>query len=213
MCAGNQSISRFIASTVSVSEARYCLLQRPIWRSIVAGPPVVGKPGSFDVDRVQLRENAVHLVIDRGALVALEARQRLIPEDATVDVLHDVERPANDAFVLDQQQRPRHWYALRCQCAHHVEFALDRMRRGQQFRRRSGLAAHHVLRGRRRDQVGGVGLTALELLYVHRPAKLGQVPLQVDGETFNVEGVPSGHCAKLGHANPPGSLRRARSFR
>ena len=30
---GSQSISRFISSIGSVSEARYCLLQRPIWRS------------------------------------------------------------------------------------------------------------------------------------------------------------------------------------
>jgi hypothetical protein len=33
MCAGSHSISRSIASIGSVIDARYCLVQRPIWRS------------------------------------------------------------------------------------------------------------------------------------------------------------------------------------
>ena len=75
---------------------------------VVARLAVVGQADAGRLDRVQRGDDAVHLVVDRGAAGVVERRQRLVPEHAAVDELHDVEGAADDALVFAQQVHARH---------------------------------------------------------------------------------------------------------
>jgi hypothetical protein len=160
---------------------------------------------------VQPRNDAVHLVVDVSALGDRQAGQRLLPEDAALDVLHEVEGAADHALVLHQQEGPWHRDALGGERPHDVELAFDCMRGRQQLGRRPRLAAHHIARRRGGQQVGRVGLAALELLRRQRSAELGQVLFEVRRQSFDVEAVPRCDFAKLTHPLPP-PLREERSF-
>jgi hypothetical protein len=67
---------------------------------VVARTAVVREADRRIVDRMQERDHTIHLVVQRRALLAPDARQRLVPEDASVDVVHDEERRAEDARVF-----------------------------------------------------------------------------------------------------------------
>ena len=87
---------------------------------------------------------------------------RRIPQDATFDILHEVERGADDRLVLAQRVHARDRHVGPRERGHHAVLALDRVRGGQQPAWR--LAAQHVAPLARRDQVGRIRLPALELL-------------------------------------------------
>ena len=61
----------------------------PLPREIVARLAKVGEPGGRDVDRVQPREPLVHRIVDAGALLARQFRQRGIPEVSGRDMAHE----------------------------------------------------------------------------------------------------------------------------
>ena len=94
---GSQSISRFISGIGSVSEARYCLLQR---RSGARGSCRCGRsppsPTAWWSTRWSARDHPVHLVVDRCRARRRDAGQRLLPEHPALDEGHDVEGPADD---------------------------------------------------------------------------------------------------------------------
>ena len=66
------------------------------------------RPTRAIVDGVQLRADARVVVVDAGALGRSQLRQRDAGDDATFDVIHHVERGADDGGVLAQQPRARH---------------------------------------------------------------------------------------------------------
>ena len=138
---------------------------------------------------MERRDDAVHLVVDRGASGGVERRQRLVPEDAPGDELHHVEGAADDAFVFTQDVHAGHRYGRAGEAAHHRELAIDRMRRRQQLGRRPGLGAHDVSACRRQQLIGRIRLAALELLDGERAGEAGQVLAEVALERGDVEGV------------------------
>ncbi len=149
-------------------------------REIVARLAEVREARGRVVDPVERRDHAVHLVVDRGALGRRHVRKRLVPKDAALDVLHDVERAPDDALVLAQAIGARHGNARLPESRDHAELALDRVRRGQELRRRPGLGAQHVVLSPAADQIGRVRLAAFELLRAERAGKavLAQIRLQ-----------------------------------
>ncbi len=69
---------------------------------IVAGLAVAGKAALGELHGVQRGDHAVHLVVDGAALAVVHAGQGLVPQDAALHELHDVEGTANDRFVFAQ---------------------------------------------------------------------------------------------------------------
>ncbi len=60
------------------------------------------EPDRTVIDRMQERDDAVLLVPDAGALGARHPGKRRVPEHASLDIVHDVERGADHALVLAQ---------------------------------------------------------------------------------------------------------------
>ncbi len=149
-------------------------------REIIARLAEVREARGRVIDPVERRDHAVHLRVDRGALGRHHARKRLVPEHAALDILHDVERAPDDALVLAQAIGARHGNPRVLERRDHAELALDRVRRRQELRRRTGLGAQHVVLSRAADQIGRVRLAAPELLHAERAGKavLAEISLQ-----------------------------------
>src|SRR5437588_7503587 len=141
------------------------------------------EPDAAIVERMQPGDDAVQLVPEGMALRARHSGQRLIPQHATLDEIHDVEGRAKHRLVLAQRVRPRHGKTGGVQRADDAVLAPDRMRRGQQLA--GGLAPQHeappVGGG---DAVGGIGLAALELLEPAHPE------LQILFEALDIDAMP-----------------------
>ena len=65
------------------------------------------RPAAATSTRVQRRERLVHRIVDRAALGMRQAGQRRVPEDAALDIGHEIEHRADDALVLAQRERAR----------------------------------------------------------------------------------------------------------
>jgi hypothetical protein len=65
---------------VSVSAARYCLVQRDLARDVVAGLAVVGQAHGHRVHLVQRGHHAAQLVVVRAALFGCHAGQLRVPQ-------------------------------------------------------------------------------------------------------------------------------------
>ncbi len=113
-------------------------------REIIARLAVIGKADGGVIDAVQRGDHAVHFVVDRCALSLRHPRQRLVPQHAAFDAIHDVESAPNHVLVLAQGVGPRHRDIGLAQGADHAELAIHGMRRGQQLGRRAGLGAHRI---------------------------------------------------------------------
>ena len=121
---------------------------------------------------MQPRQRGVHGVIDRRALGGLGTGHVRLPDDAAFDVIHDIERRAGDAGIVAVDERRGDREALGTERADDAEFALDRVRGRQQLARR--LSPEHVAACGRFQQVGGIGLAALELAHVQRACEVKQ---------------------------------------
>ena len=133
-------------------------------REIIAGLAEIGQADGLVIHLVQHRDDAVHFVVDRGALGLGHAGQGLIPQHAPLDAVHDVEGAPDHALVLAQGVGLGYRDIGLAQRGDHAELALDRMRRGQQFRRGPGLGAHRIALAAGAQPISRVGLAALELL-------------------------------------------------
>jgi hypothetical protein len=136
---------------------------------------------------MQPRQRGIHGVIDRCALGGLGIGHVRLPDDAAFDVIHDIERRAGDAEIIAVNERRGDREALGMQRADDAELAVDRVRGRQQLARR--LSPQHVAARGRRQQVGGIGLPALELAHVQRTCEVRQArgekglePRGIDGE-------------------------------
>ena len=98
---------------------------------------------------------------DLAARLRRLARQRRIPEHPALFHRHDVEGRADHGIVGAQRIGLGDRKALLAERGDDAEFAVDRMRRRQQFAERP--APHHVGAAGRIEPVGRVGLAALEL--------------------------------------------------
>ena len=156
-------------------------------REIISRLSEIGKTRGPVIDPVQGGQYAIHLVVDRFALGRRHPGKRRVPQHAPLDVFHDVERAADDVFVLAQAIGPGHGNARLRQRGDHTELALDRVRRGQQLRRRAGLGAQHPALAAAGENVGRVGLPAPELPDLERPGKSFDAGPQIALERPDVE--------------------------
>ena len=137
---------------------------------VIARPAEIAKPDRRIIDLVQIGDDPVHRIKHRGAFRgARDLRQALVPEDAPVQMLHDIEGAADDRVVLAQRVDPRHRHRRLGQRAHDAELAVDRMRARQQGPRR--FPPQHVLSRRGAQSVGRVRLPAGKALGADRPAE------------------------------------------
>ena len=174
------------------------------------------RPIAAGSNAMQPRQRRIHVVIDRRALGRIRARHLRLPEHAAVDEIHHIERRAGDGLVAAIENRLRDRKALRMQRADDAEFAIDRMRGGQQLPRR--LAAQHIFRRGRFQQIGRVGLPALELLD-RRPGRRSRAPWRRDSPASCAASMASAPATSLVPENacwrsimaPTLSLQPARS--
>jgi hypothetical protein len=120
---------------------------------------------------MQPRERGVHGVVDRRALARLCTRHVRLPDHATLDVGHEIERRAGDGRIVAIKHRRGHGKASCVERAGHAELAVDRVRGREQLARR--LAPQHVAARGRLEKIGGIGLAALELAHAERPREIG----------------------------------------
>ena len=129
---------------------------------IVAGFAVTRQSLLRILDAVQGRDDPVHFVVNVSTLLRRHAGQGLIPQNAPLHELHDVESPANHALVFTQAIHARHGDIGSLQPTHDGKFPLDGMGRRQQFGNRARLGPHHIALRRCAEFVRGVGLPPLE---------------------------------------------------
>ena len=126
-----------------------------------------------------------HRLVDRHALFLRYLAQQRLGVDAAFDVIHDVERCADDLGVFTQQACGRYRHVGLAQGVDDLELALDHVGRGQQFSRR--LLAQYVTLAGDFQQECRVGLATLELLNLDALVGSRKVVLQVVGEFCLVE--------------------------
>src|SRR5260370_16734619 len=107
------------------------------------------------------RERRVHGVVDRRALGGFGTRHVRLPDDAALDVRHDIERRAGDARVIAVEHRRGDWKFLRMERADDAELAVDRMRGWEQLARRLAPQPRTARGGL--AKAGGVVLAPLQL--------------------------------------------------
>src|SRR5579859_212705 len=140
---------------------------------IIAAFSVIRQTDARRVEQVQIRNRGVHDVEIQRPLVPRQAGQRRIPEYSAVHHLHHVKPRADDGFIEAQRERARDGKANRGESANHPILALNGMRTSEELTGR--LAPQYVITPGGSELVGGVGLSALELLDGERP----RVPLHV----------------------------------
>ena len=164
------------------------------------------------IEAVQPGDAVVHGIEDRAAERGRALGQPRLPMDPALDMLHDVERRADDAGVLAQGVDARGRHPGAPQRRQHAVLALDGMRRGQQLSRR--LAAYHVAAGGGADPVGGIALAAAELLDLDRAAKTLDVALEKGEKRVAVDFVRRTHRHRAGEARfAPASAQASRPSR
>src|SRR5216684_8342652 len=110
---------------------------------------------------MKARQRRVHAVVNLRAFCWVGFRHVRLPKNAAVGESHDKERSADNTFVLAIKERLGDRKAFRVKSADHPIFAVDRMRGRQQLAGR--LSAQDVTSWRRFDEIGWIGLSALEL--------------------------------------------------
>ena len=109
---------------------------------------------------------------------------------------HKKEGGADDAVVGAIQHGLGNRKCLSVEGADNAEFAVDGVRRGQQFSRR--LAPQHVTAQRRLDEIGRIGLAALELADHGRPGESRHLVAQKRFKPRDIEAQPFGDLARTG---------------
>ena len=181
---------------------RGAVLLRPaidLARDIIFAAAEVRKPQTRRVVAMQARQGRHHHVIDRRPLPGIGSRHLGIPEHAALDEAHHIERRAGDAVVGAIEHGLRHRKALGGQRPDDAELAIDRMRRRQKLTGR--LPPQHVFARRGFQQVGRVGLAALELVHGQRPGKARNLPRQSGLQARRIEAQRLGHVLGAGKRN------------
>ena len=128
---------------------------------IIAGFSEIAETDRFGIVGVQFCQRLDLAGEDLAPRFRRLARQRRIPEHPALFHRHDVEVSADHAVVGAQRIGFCDRKTLLAERGDDAEFAVDRVRRRQQFAERP--AAHHIGSPGRIEPVGRVGLAALEL--------------------------------------------------
>lgn len=146
-------------------------------RDVAFGLSKVAETAGAIIDAVKIGRDTRVVGVNRPTLCGTQLRQGHAGDDASVDMIHHIERRADNTGVLTQESRfRRRRIGLRKRAKNPV-FTFDQVRRGQKFAGR--LLAQNVLLRRSVDQIGWIRLPALKLLQRRRPAKIVEVRLQV----------------------------------
>jgi hypothetical protein len=154
---------------------------------IIARTAIALQPDRVGIIAMELRQGLVDRIAHRGALVRIEIGHATVEEDAARDMRHQVEGRADDLGVLLIDQRLGHRETLGVERREDAMLAIDRVGRGQSDARR--LAAQHIGAVGRVEDIGGVGLAALELAHAHRRGEARQPLLQEALEPAEIEAV------------------------
>ena len=130
-------------------------------REIVSGLAEIAEPNRLRIVGVQFRKRLDLAGENLAPRFRRLARKRGIPEHPPLFHRHDVEGSPDHGIVGAQRIGFCDRKALLAQCRDHAKFAIDRVRRRQQFTERP--AAHHIGSPGRIEPIGRIGLTALEL--------------------------------------------------
>src|SRR5262245_21968620 len=142
------------------------------------------------------RECRVHGVVNRRALGGLGIRHVRLPDDAALDVVHEIEGRAGDARVVAVEQRRGDRKFLRMERADHAELAVDRVRGRKQLTGR--LAAQHITAGGRLEKISGIGLPALELAHAQWRREVRQSCREIGFEPRGLERERAGNVFGAG---------------
>ena len=176
---------------------------------IVSGFSKIGKPCRLNVGVVQFGQHIEHLEIDRAPFLRRASRHRTIPDGAAIDHAHHIEPAANHAVIGAQAILARDREPGLIHASLHLIFAIDRMRRRQQWAER--LTPENIIARLRLDLVGRVRLPALELCQMQRAFKalhiglhpFGQAPLIQLVGTFRFDRADKGlfsiHRSNIAH--------------
>ena len=129
-----------------------------------------------------------------------------LPEDASIDAVHDEERRADHAGVFAHQARRWHGHTGVPQRSHHSIFTIDGVRRRQQLARR--LLPEHIGRAGRLQDKSGIGLATFELSNLEGALKTFERRGQITLERVTIElvtapdrgGVADDRCARHARA-------------
>jgi hypothetical protein len=172
-----------------------------------AGPAVIGKAETGPIGRVQLRHGLGHGEVHGPPLLGLDARQRVVVEDAALDALHDVEGRADHVALGLEKQGRRHRHVGLRKRPHDPELAVDGMGGGQDLARR--LLAQHETAVVEGDEEGRVRLPARDAGQPHGAAQARQ--------RLAEEGVKAGRVklrrVRRGRSVRHGRLRRQSGLR
>ena len=136
-------------------------------REIIAGPAEISEPDGLRIKEVEFGKRLDLAGEYLASILRCLARQRRIPEHPALFHRHDVEGGTDHVVVGAQRVSLGDRKSLLAERCNDAEFAINRMRRRQQFAER--LAPHHIGAAGRIEPVGRVGLAALELQDDQRP--------------------------------------------
>src|SRR5262249_4171029 len=154
-------------------------------RDVVLAAAIIGQADGGGVVAVELRQGRIHRIVHRGALSRSGRGHFRFPEHAPFDMRHDEEGFADDRIVRTIENRRRHREALGVERADYAVFTVDRMRRRQKLAGR--FAPKYVAPRWRLDQVGRVGLAALELLDGNWAGEAFYVVVQIRLQAAGIE--------------------------
>ena len=158
---------------------------------VALGLAEIAQAGGLIVDAVQLGQGVDLVVVKVGALVLGQGFQLRLGEHPAGHEIHHVEAGADHVIVFAQQVHGRHRHlAVFAERLHDAVFPVHLVGGRQHLARR--LLAQHVFPVAALQQVGGVGLPALELAHLERAVE--QIVLfQVLGETRLIQAVRLKH--------------------
>jgi hypothetical protein len=93
--------------------------------------PIVAEADRIWVDVMKRSDHAVHIVIERAALVLGTLRKGWIPEDSSLDISHHIERSADDVRVIAIGENTGDKHAGVLQRLHDPALAVDGMGGGK----------------------------------------------------------------------------------
>ena len=163
-------------------------------RHVILAAAIIAKPDFGGIEAVQPRQRRVHGIVDLRALGGLRRRHMRFPEDATLDIGHDEERRADNAFISAIEERLGDRKSLPVERTDDPVFAVDGMRGRQQLSR--WLAPQRVEPQRSLHQIGRIGLATLELADRDRPGKARDLIAQIGFEPAGVEAQALGDFAR-----------------
>src|SRR5581483_585731 len=129
---------------------------------VIAGLAEIAEANRLVVDLVKRGDDRVHGVVDRPPLAFLELGQGRVPENAALDVIHDVESGADDVVVEAKRIAAGDRHAGVAKGGDDPVLAIDGVRGGEQLPRR--LPPQHVALLAGGQAKGRVRLPAAELL-------------------------------------------------